>query len=126
MTIHLPTSTRVGEKSGLPPVLLDSVSVPSMSRSRRGDPDRQGGLGIVRLGAVLVTVSERPSRPNFTARTAGTNPATNETLAVIAGKLRPRATGLVMEWATEHRDERRRIWEQARHQEPLDQVDPLP
>jgi hypothetical protein len=49
-----------------------------------------------------------------------------ETLAVIAGKLRPRAAGLVIEWATEHQEELRHIWEQARHQEPLDQVDPLP
>jgi hypothetical protein len=44
-----------------------------------------------------------------------------ETLGVIAGKLRPRATGLVMEWASQHQD----VWEQARNQEPLDHVDPL-
>ena len=49
-----------------------------------------------------------------------------DTLAVIAGKLRPRATGLVMEWASQHQDELRHVWEQARNQEPLDQVDPLP
>jgi hypothetical protein len=49
-----------------------------------------------------------------------------ETLAVIAGKLRPRATGLVMEWASQHQHELRHIWEQARNQEPLDQIDPLP
>jgi predicted unusual protein kinase regulating ubiquinone biosynthesis (AarF/ABC1/UbiB family) len=48
------------------------------------------------------------------------------TLGVIAGKLRPRATGLVMEWASQHQDELRHVWEQARNQEPLDQVDPLP
>jgi hypothetical protein len=49
-----------------------------------------------------------------------------DTLAVIAGKLRPRATGLVMEWASQHQDELRRVWDQARNQEPLDRVDPLP
>lgn len=48
-----------------------------------------------------------------------------ETLGVIAGKLPPRATGLVMEWAAQHPDELRRVWQQARNQEPLDQIDPL-
>jgi hypothetical protein len=49
-----------------------------------------------------------------------------ETLGVIAGKLPPRATGLVMEWASQHQDELRRIWEQSRNHQPLDHVDPLP
>lgn len=48
-----------------------------------------------------------------------------ETLGVIAGKLRPRATGLVMEWASQHQEELRHVWEQARNQEPLNHVDPL-
>jgi len=49
-----------------------------------------------------------------------------DTLAVIAGRLRPRATGLVMEWASQHQDELRHIWDQARDRQPLAQVDPLP
>ncbi len=49
-----------------------------------------------------------------------------DALAVIAGKLPPRATGLVMEWAAEHQDELRRVWEQARNQGQLDRIDPLP
>lgn len=49
-----------------------------------------------------------------------------DTLAIIAGKLQPRATGLVMEWASEHQDELRRIWDKARNQESLDRIDPLP
>lgn len=49
-----------------------------------------------------------------------------ETLAVIAGKLRPRATGLVMEWASQHQAELQNVWEQARNQEPLEQIEPLP
>jgi hypothetical protein len=40
-----------------------------------------------------------------------------DTLAVIAGKLRPRATA--------HQEELRHLWEQARNQAPLDQVEPL-
>jgi hypothetical protein len=45
---------------------------------------------------------------------------------MIAGKLQPRAAGMVMEWASEHQEELRRIWDNARNQESLDWVDPLP
>jgi hypothetical protein len=48
-----------------------------------------------------------------------------DTLAVIAGRLPPRATGMVMEWALEHQAELHRVWEQARNGEPLDRVEPL-
>ena len=48
-----------------------------------------------------------------------------ETLAVIAGKLPPRATGMVMEWATQHQDELLQAWEHAREMEPLGSTDPL-
>lgn len=47
------------------------------------------------------------------------------TLAVIAGKLPPRALGLVMEWASLHRDELKSEWEKARKLEPLDRIEPL-
>ena len=49
-----------------------------------------------------------------------------ETLAIIAGKLRPRATGLVMEWASLHQDELRHNWKLAQNYEPLDPIVPLP
>jgi hypothetical protein len=48
-----------------------------------------------------------------------------DTLAVIAGKLKPRATGLVMEWAAQHQAELRIVWAQAGNLEPLDKIDPL-
>jgi hypothetical protein len=48
-----------------------------------------------------------------------------ETLGVIAGKLSPRATGMVMEWASQHQVELQHIWEKARNFEPLDRIDPL-
>lgn len=44
----------------------------------------------------------------------------------VTGKLRPRATGLVMEWASQHQDDLRQAWERARNQQPLDRIDPLP
>lgn len=49
-----------------------------------------------------------------------------DTLGVIAGKLPPRAMGLVMEWASQHEADLRNAWDQARNMEPLDRIDPLP
>ena len=48
-----------------------------------------------------------------------------DSLAVVAGKLPPRATGLVMEWATQHQAELLQAWTQARNTQPLDRIDPL-
>ncbi len=47
------------------------------------------------------------------------------TLAVVAGKLPPRALGLVMEWASYHQNELKSDWEKARNLEPLDKIAPL-
>jgi hypothetical protein len=64
--------------------------------------------------------------PHFHAEHGGDQVAVViDTLAVIAGKLRPRAMGLVMEWASQHQEELRRVWDQARNHRPLDQIDPL-
>ncbi len=48
------------------------------------------------------------------------------TLAVIGGRIPPRATGLVMEWAAQHQAELQQAWVQARNMEPLDRIAPLP
>lgn len=48
------------------------------------------------------------------------------TLAVIAGKLPPRATGLMMEWASLHQDELMAVWEKAKNLEPPGKIAPLP
>ena len=49
-----------------------------------------------------------------------------ETLAVIAGKLPPRATGLVSEWASLHQSELLVAWRKARNLESPAKIDPLP
>ena len=46
-------------------------------------------------------------------------------LAVIAGKLPPRALGLVMEWAALHQKELLLLWQNAKEQRPLGKVEPL-
>jgi len=46
-------------------------------------------------------------------------------LAVVKGGLPPRALGLLMEWAFQHRDELAENWELARAQRPLKAIAPL-
>ena len=49
-----------------------------------------------------------------------------DNLAVISGKLPPRAMGLVAEWTTLHQQELAALWEKATRLEPLDRLAPLP
>jgi len=48
-----------------------------------------------------------------------------DSLRVLDGKLPPRALGLAVEWASQHREELMRNWEKARKQSPLEKIDPL-
>ena len=61
-----------------------------------------------------------PSTRKYEARIA------IDSLAVISGKLPPRAMGLVAEWTTLHQQELAALWEKARRLEPLQRLDPLP
>lgn len=49
-----------------------------------------------------------------------------QTLSIFGGHLPPRALGMVIEWATQHRDELSADWDRARSHQPLQQIDPLP
>ena len=46
-------------------------------------------------------------------------------LTVMRGRLPPRATGLVIEWATLHQRELKRAWVQAVAQKKIDKIEPL-
>ncbi|MGB3479224.1 MAG: DUF4160 domain-containing protein [bacterium] len=48
-----------------------------------------------------------------------------DSLAVLAGHLSPRAMGLVIEWATIHQEELRKVWQQAMDHQKLDKIKPL-
>ena len=48
-----------------------------------------------------------------------------EELSIIHGRLSPRVLGLVMEWASVHREELRLVWQQSRNLVPLSKIDPL-
>lgn len=65
--------------------------------------------------------------PHFHAEYAGKKAVFDiETLALIEGRLPPRALGLVTEWAALHQGELRAVWRQAENLDPLDKIDPLP
>ena len=49
-----------------------------------------------------------------------------ESLAVIAGRLRPRALGLVAEWAALHQDDLRQAWLKTKNLEATEKIAPLP
>jgi hypothetical protein len=48
-----------------------------------------------------------------------------EGLTLLSGSLPLRVRGLVVEWAAMHRDELRRVWQQARAHQPLSRIAPL-
>lgn len=50
---------------------------------------------------------------------------TIDTLEPIEGSLPGRVLGLVLEWASQHREELRHNWELARRHEPLQPIAPL-
>lgn len=67
------------------------------------------------------------SPPHFHAEYSGDEILVRiDSLAVVAGKLPPRATGLIMEWAALHQLDLQKVWNQARNAQPLTRIDPLP
>lgn len=64
--------------------------------------------------------------PHFHVRYGGERAIVEiETLSVIEGSLAPRALGLVVEWAAQHRDELHANWQAARLRAPLNRIVPL-
>ena len=78
-------------------------------------------------GIVIKMYHNDHSPPHLHAEYGGAEMVVGiDTLAVIAGKLSPRATGLVMEWAAQHQGELQHAWNQARQLQTIDRIDPLP
>ena len=48
-----------------------------------------------------------------------------ETLGMMAGSLPPRATGMVLEWASLHQQELMSAWQNAVRREPVAKIEPL-
>jgi hypothetical protein len=64
--------------------------------------------------------------PHFHARYGQFSAAIGiDPLDVLEGKLPPRALGLVVEWASQHKKELMINWEKARNDKPLKKIRPL-
>jgi hypothetical protein len=78
------------------------------------------------LGIVIAMYYNDHAPPHFHARYGSAKVEIDiQTLSVLAGKLPPRALGLVIEWASQHQDELMADWELARQQQTLKQIEPL-
>lgn len=77
-------------------------------------------------GIVIKMYYEEHNPPHFHAEYGADEALIDiRSFAVFAGKLPPRALGLVMEWAMQHRQELLDLWENAKQQRVLHRVEPL-
>ena len=77
-------------------------------------------------GIVIKMFFDDHNPPHFHAEYAGDEVVIDiHNLAVISGKVQPRALGLVMEWAILHRVELLELWKNARERQPLSKIQPL-
>ena len=64
--------------------------------------------------------------PHFHAEYQGYKAEYNiKTLDIISGKLPPRAHALVLEWASQYKNELLNNWKKASKPEPLNRINPL-
>jgi hypothetical protein len=78
------------------------------------------------FGIVIQMYVDDHGPPHFHARNAGMEIALAiDTLAVLRGRLSPRAHALVVEWASLHVDELRADWDLAKSGRPLRRIAPL-
>ena len=82
---------------------------------------------VSRFFGIVVTIyyKDHPP-PHFHARYGGSRAQIDmSVLSVLAGRLPPRALGLVMEWAAQHQADLMEDWNLARHSAALKPIDPL-
>jgi phosphomannomutase len=78
------------------------------------------------FGIIISMYFDEHNPPHFHARYGKDYVAVEiATLRVIEGEFPPRALGLVIEWAAQHRDELVRNWNDARNEQPLSKISPL-
>jgi len=78
-------------------------------------------------GILIAMFWDDHNPPHFHAR-YGAHRAAIEiaTLRVLDGNLPSRALGLVIEWASQHKEELMSNWEEARNSRPMRKIEPLP
>lgn len=78
------------------------------------------------FGIIIAMFYDDHNPPHFHARYGGYKAAIKiKDFAVLEGHLPPRVMGLVIEWATIHRDELLMDWEAAENKRPLFPIEPL-
>jgi hypothetical protein len=78
------------------------------------------------FGIIIAMYYSEHNPPHFHARYGSDKVEIDiATLSILAGKLAPRAMGLVIEWASKHQSELMDDWNLARAQAELRKIDPL-
>lgn len=78
------------------------------------------------LGMIIAMYHNDHAPPHFHVRYGNHKASISiESLAILDGSLPPRALGLVMEWAAQHRQELCEDWELARARQQLKPISPL-
>jgi hypothetical protein len=78
------------------------------------------------FGIAIYVYYREHAPPHFHAIYAGQEASIEiDPLRLISGTLAPRAMGLVIEWATLHREELKKVWERAVKHQTLGKIDPL-
>ena len=78
------------------------------------------------FGIVITMYYKDHPPPHFHVRYSGQKAVvTIESLTLLQGNLSPRVFGMVIEWASLHRDELMANWTLAREQRPLKRIEPL-
>lgn len=78
-------------------------------------------------GIIIAMFYDDHNPPHFHARYGEANVAIEiSSLRVLEGRIPPRALGLVVEWASQHREELLRCWDLAKNNHPPQKIAPLP
>jgi hypothetical protein len=78
-------------------------------------------------GIVIKIFYDDHNPPHFHAEYGEHEALVNiNTLAIIGGRLPPRALGMVTEWASQHQQELLAAWERAKQLQPPGRIQPLP
>jgi hypothetical protein len=78
------------------------------------------------FGIIIAMFFDEHLPPHFHARYGGDKASFEiESLRVLEGYLPPRALGLVVEWASQHREELFANWEKVFHNQQPQKIEPL-
>lgn len=77
-------------------------------------------------GIIIAMFFDDHNPPHFHAQYAGMKVAVEiETLRILEGNLPPRALGLVVEWALQHKEELMHNWQLAKNFQTPAKIEPL-